>query len=222
MRMPFLSLFMTSPFDGMQEHAEKVKECTCSFKQAIKCYATNDNANLELLKKEIIDMEGQADKIKRRVREHIPKGAIMPVDKFQLFRYLKEQDNVIDAVEHSLKWMSYRDGKDFPPELQDNLIQLVDSVIEVIEELPGMIFETRKYFKTFSNDQRRVAKNIIRGIRAKEHMADIEEDQLKQNAFALQIDPTTLFHCIKLAEIIGSIADHAENAADMTRAMLAR
>jgi len=220
--MPFLSLFMTSPFDGMQEHAEKIKECTCSFKQAIKCYATNDCANLEILKKEIAAIETQADKIKRRVREHIPKGAIMPVDKFQLFRYLREQDNVIDAVEHALKWMSYRDGKDFPDELQENLIKLVDSVIEVIEELPGMILGTRQYFKTFSNEQRRAVKTIIRGIRAKEHVADIEEDLLKQKAFALHTDSTTLFHCIKLAEIIGSIADHGENAADMTRAMLAR
>ena len=37
-----------------------------------------------------------------------------------------------------------------------------------------------------------------------------------------QIDPVTVFHMIRLAETIGSIADHAENAGDMMRAMMAR
>jgi uncharacterized protein Yka (UPF0111/DUF47 family) len=35
MRIPFLSMFMTSPFVGLQEHAEKVKECAWTFQQAI-------------------------------------------------------------------------------------------------------------------------------------------------------------------------------------------
>jgi hypothetical protein len=37
----------------------------------------------------------------------------------------------------------------------------------------------------------------------------------------MKTDPVTLFHMVRLAEIIGSIADHAENAGDMMRAILA-
>jgi hypothetical protein len=35
-------------------------------------------------------------------------------------------------------------------------------------------------------------------------------------------DPVAVFHLIRLTEIIGSIADHAENAGDMMRAMVAK
>jgi len=45
---------------------------------------------------------------------------------------------------------------------------------------------------------------------------------LKQKIFNMEMDPVTVFHMIKLTEIIGSIADHAENAGDMMRAMIAR
>ncbi len=38
----------------------------------------------------------------------------------------------------------------------------------------------------------------------------------------MDIDPVKIFNMITLAEIIGSIADHAENAGDMMRAMIAR
>eukprot|EP01008_Symbiontida_sp_HLA12_P002869 NODE_804_length_753_cov_2.092063_g795_i0.p1 GENE.NODE_804_length_753_cov_2.092063_g795_i0~~NODE_804_length_753_cov_2.092063_g795_i0.p1 ORF type:complete len:223 (+),score=76.56 NODE_804_length_753_cov_2.092063_g795_i0:32-700(+) len=222
MRAPFLSLFMTSPFDGMQEHAEKVKECTWAFKKAIECYVGSDLASCDNFRQEIIQIEHEADKIKRRIRGHIPKGAIMPVDKFQLFRYLKEQDSVIDSVDHALEWISYRHEKEIPEDIQKRLFNLMESVIEVIEYLPLMMSETKKYFKNFSNDTRDAIKDMIRNIREKEHEADKVEYSLKRKAFELSIDPITLFHCVRLAEIIGSIADHAENAADMIRAMLAR
>ncbi len=38
----------------------------------------------------------------------------------------------------------------------------------------------------------------------------------------MEMDPITVFHMIRVAEYIGSIADHAENAGDMMRAMIAR
>jgi uncharacterized protein Yka (UPF0111/DUF47 family) len=45
---------------------------------------------------------------------------------------------------------------------------------------------------------------------------------VKQKVLNMNIDPVTVFHMVRLAEIIGSIADHAENAGDMMRAMVAR
>ncbi len=38
----------------------------------------------------------------------------------------------------------------------------------------------------------------------------------------METDPVAIFHLVRLAEIIGSVANHAENAGDMMRAMIAR
>jgi hypothetical protein len=65
-------------------------------------------------------------------------------------------------------------------------------------------------------------KDIIRTLRLKEHEADELEHQLKQKIFHISTDPVTVFHMIRLAEILGSITDHAENAGDMMRAMISR
>ena len=48
------------------------------------------------------------------------------------------------------------------------------------------------------------------------------EDRFKRRMFNSDLDPVTIFHMIRLAETVGSIADHAENAGDMMRAMVAR
>jgi len=59
-------------------------------------------------------------------------------------------------------------------------------------------------------------------LRRQEHEADEFEDIIKQKVFNMEVDAVTVFHLVRLAEIIGSIADHAQNAGDMMRAMLSR
>jgi predicted phosphate transport protein (TIGR00153 family) len=223
MRIPFISLFMTSPFDGLQEHAEKVKECAWAFQQAIECHLTDQCESFEEFRSEVDKLESEADAIKRRIRGHLPKGTLMPVDKFQLFRYLREQDKVLDAVEEALDWLSYRSEPGIPDELEKDFFMLVDAVLDPVEEMCRMVDEARKYFKNFSEKQRILVKDIIHTLRQQEHNADKVEDAIKQKVLNMQdIDGVTVFHMIRLAEIIGSIADHAENAGDMVRSMLAR
>ena len=222
MRLPFFSMFMTSPFDGLQEHAEKVKECGWAFQQAIECHLSEKCKTFEEFRQEVIRLESDADAIKRRIRGHLPKGTLMPVYNFLLFRYLREQDQVIDAVEDALDWISFRPEPGIPTELEKDFVNLADAVIEPIEQLGEMVSEARKYFKNYSEAQRVVIKNIIHTLRRKEHEADKLEDIVKQKVLNMDIDAVTVFHIVRLAEIIGSIADHAENAGDMMRAMVAR
>ena len=90
MRIPFFSFFVTSPFDELLEHAEKVKECAWVFQQAIECHANAKCDRFEEYRMEVNKLESEADVIKRRIRGHIPKSAKLPVHKFQFFLYLKE------------------------------------------------------------------------------------------------------------------------------------
>ena len=222
MRVPFLSMFMTSPFEGLQEHAEKVKECAWAFQQALECHVSAQCQTFESLRQEVIRFEQEADAIKRRIRGHLPIGTLMPVSKFQLFRYLREQDGVLDSVEDALDWLSYRPQPGIPQALEKDFFMLADAVIEPIEELTVMVREARTYFRTYNEKQRTLVKDIVRRIRQQEHEADKVEHAIKGKVFNMELEAVTVFHTIRLAEIIGSIADHAENAGDMMRAMLAR
>ncbi len=222
MRVPFLSLFITSPFDGLQEHAEKVKECSWVFQHAMECYVAERCDRFAELRHEVTKMESDADAVKRRIRGHLPLGTLLAMDKFQLFRYLREQDSVLDTVEDALDWISYREQPGIPEELEKDLLLLVDSVVDPIEELSKMVSEARKYFQSFSEKQRKIVKEIIRTLRHQEHDADRAEDRLKRKAFAIDTDPVTIYHIVRLAETIGAIADHAQNAGDMMRAMVAK
>lgn len=222
MRIPFISMFVTSPFDGLQEHAEKVKECAWVFQQAIECYISESCTRFEEFRQGIDRLEDEADAIKRRIRGHLPKGTLLQVDKFELFRYLGEQDSVLDTVEEGLDWISIRKEPGIPKDLEKDILLLVDAVMNPIEELSNMVAEARAYFKNFSEDRRKRVKEIIHELRQQEREADKLEDGMKQKIFNTVADPVSVFHLVRLAEIIGSIADHAQNAGDMMRAMIAK
>ena len=222
MRIPFLSMFVTSPFEGLQEHAQKLEDCALIFQQAMECYISEECERFEEFRSEIDRLEDEADAIKRRIRGHLPKGTLLQFDKFELFRFLGEQDNVLDAMEESLDWISIRSDLGIPQPLINDVKVLVDVITSAIEELSKMVAEARKYFTNLSENQRDVVKEIIHNLRQQEHEADKLEDRFKQKVFDSVSDPVTVFHLVRMAEIIGKIADHAENAGDMMRAMIAK
>jgi len=222
MRIPLLALFIKSPFEGLQEHADKVKECAWAFQQAMECYFAEKCQTFEGFRQEVAQLESEADAVKRRIRGHLPKGTILPVSNFLIFRYLREQDGVLDAMEDTLDWISYRSETVLPTEFEKDFALLVDSVIEPIEKLNTLVTEARKYFKSYSEKRRDEVKHIIHSLRRQEHEADRLEGVIKKKVFSIENDAVTVFHLVRLAEIIGSIADHAQNAGDMMRAMIAK
>ena len=222
MRIPFMSMFIASPFEGLEEHAEKVKEGAWVLQKAIECIIEDRCEDFEQFRKDIDKLESEADAVKRRIRGHLPKGTLLAVDKFQLFRYLREQDKVLDAVEEGLDWLSFRAAAGIPQVLEKDFMILVEAVIDPIEQLHQMVAEAHKYFSNFSENQRTIVKDMIRTLRQYEHEADKLEDAVKEKIFNTIDDAVAVFHLIRLTEIIGSIADHVENAGDMMRAMMAK
>lgn len=55
-----------------------------------------------------------------------------------------------------------------------------------------------------------------------QHEAEHRVHAYLLRVFKLEAAPVTIVHMVRLAEIIGSIANYAENAGDMMWAMIAR
>lgn len=213
---------MKSPFDELLPHAKKVQECAWMFRKAIDCFLKQDCEEFDILLKEVIRLESEADAIKRNIRGHLPKGVMMVVEKFQFFMFLREQDKVLDKVEDTLQWISFREESPIEPEIAERLLKMVDVTVGAIETLVPMGDAARDYFRSPSNEGRQAVKDRIRELRRKEHAADQLEFNLKRLVFDLKLDATATLYYIRLFETVAEITDHAENAADMMRAMIAR
>jgi predicted phosphate transport protein (TIGR00153 family) len=221
MRLLLSSLFYRSPFEALQKHADKVKECARLFKEAAVCHIGQECKEFDLLTERVARLESEADDIKRDIRNHLPKGILMPVDKFEFFDYLREQDKVLDEVEDALFWLSFR-PRGIPDEVSTDIHHLVEAVIPPIERLSDLVALATEYFKSKSEAQRTKMKSLIRDIRQYERETDLLERELNFKIFGTIEDALVVFHLVRLVEIIADIADHAQNASDRMRVMIAR
>ena len=95
-------------------------------------------------------------------------------------------------------------------------------MIPPIEKLSNLVSMATKFFRTRSSEIRNQMKSLIRDIRRYEGEADDLERQLKLKVFSIIKDPLAVYHLVQLVEIIGKISDHAQNASDRMRAMIAQ
>ncbi len=221
MRLLLSSLFHESPFENLQRHADKVKECAQLFREAAICHAEERCDEFDALTDRVAKLESEADAIKRNIRNHLPRGILMPVDKFQFLQYLGEQDKVVDEVEAALYWLSFR-PKGLPKEMRLDFLDLVESVIPPIEKLAELVLMATQFFRSKSGDQREKMKSLVRDIRQHEKEADLLEQELKGLVFRTIQNGLIVFHTVRLVEIVGEIADHAQNASDRMRTMICK
>jgi len=222
MRTAFLKLFRQSPFPGLLKHADIIREVAPIYRDAFMCFLDGDFKEFENLHNKVIILENQGDVVKRNIRGHLPRGVLLPMDKFQLFTYLREQDKVLDSVQNVLHWLSYKHSC-VPEELVDDFLLLIDRSIYSLKAIYPMVSASESYFSNFSEETRDTVKAAIRQIREYEFQSDQVERKLLADLFDYPFERDIMaFHLIRLVEFIGEISNHAENAADMMRAMIAR
>ena len=209
------------PLECLENHSKYVADCFEEARGALNAYFEGEDQLFEAIGLKVSELEHAADLISRNVRAHLPKGIIMPIDKFELFLYLQEEDNIADTAEDIIEWLSYK-KVDLSHELKDKLYELYAMCLSICKELKPIIHAARTYFQTGDEDVRGHIKDKILALRRREHEADLMEHELKKMIFQKVSDPLAVMYTLKLVELIGKAADHAENAGDILRSMIAR
>ena len=208
-------------FDLLKKHARLVLECAERLSLSLEAYYKKDTAQLEEIAKHIFEIEKEADQLKRNIRGHLPKGILLPVERFELFLYLKEQDAIADATEEILNWLSFK-YVEIPTELFEEIESLLTKSIESLKYLENLITYSADFLINRNENSRNQAKDIVREIRYSQYLAEEFGNKIKKEIFSKLNDSLTLFYTLKLVDLILGIPHHAENTADLMRVMIAK
>lgn len=221
---PLAKLFGRSPFKPLRAHVMKVKETVDPLKQCMEAFCNEDFGEVERLAKTISTLEHECDIIKNDLREHLPRGLFMPVDRSDVLIFLKEQDTVADKAEDAAILMSVRNTKDIPEEIKKGLIDLTCMVVESVDALEAAALEITDLLESsFSKREVKKMLDIIHKIDDKEWEADKIGLKLVKDIYRHEDKMGCgTCHLLNISKVIGNIADHAENAGDRLRAMIAR
>jgi len=221
---PLARLLRKSPFDPLQEHFRLVALCVSELPILFESLREGDRAKLQATADRINDLESEADAIKNDLRYHMPKTVMLPVDRRDILTLITTQDGVADTVEDIAKLLTLREMK-LPdalwPELSEFITRVCDTchhaihVIESLDELLEVGFRGR------------YSKNVRKMV-AKLKEVEAETDQLSaqtaRKLFSLEkeLDPITVIFWNDLIQLIGEVANRAENVGDTLILFLAR
>jgi len=223
-RAPVATTFRKSPFEGLYMHAGKVRECIATLQKALQAYVDGRYEEFKILTSKVAELEGEADEIKGNIRNHLPKFIFLPVDKAYFLMLLREEDAILDHAEDAALWLDFR-RTPIPESIKDEFMAHANKVVECVGVLQKAMENLRDLLETsFSKKEREQTKKLIHEIHRREYEADVIERSLTKNIFALEkeLDPLSIFHLIKVVDLIAQIANHAENAGDRIRAMIAK
>ncbi len=223
-RAPIGKVMRKSPFDGLMEHAGKVRECITALDGALSAFESGNMDEFRKMKVKVEELEDEADRIKSNIRNHLPKSVWMPVDKGFFLMALSEQDSILDYAEDAVIWIDLR-GKPLPDVLKEDFIRLQRTVVQTVKEFEKAVNNMKHVVESsFSEKEREETKEYIYNVHKYEHESDIIERETTKKIFSLEgnIDAVGIWHLVKLVEILGNIANHAENASDRIRAMIAK
>lgn len=208
-------------FQLLKRHTRLIIECLSRLTLSLEAYLEGDEGRLREIARDISEIEREADKVKANVRGHLPKGLILPVEKFELFLYLKEQDALADRGEELLKlFLLYRISP--PLDIKQELTRLLEQSLEPVNYFEDLVSQALRYLTTWDEEARERAKSLVRSVRHSQFVTEELAFKLKEKIYKTVKEPLDFLHLQRIVDTISSLSSHAENTADLLRAMIAR
>ena len=215
-------LFGKSPFEPLYQHMLKVKECVDLVGPLIDALIAGDRKKLEEIAEKIFKAEHDSDLVKKEIRNNLPRGIFLPVDRGDILSFLKEQDKIADSAEDLAVLVTLREMK-VPEELKDELKDLVDKALLTGETAMKVSSEIKILAETsFGGSEAKKVMDIIEQLKKEEHETDMAQMRLAKKLFSIEkkLDPISVMMWLQIFRELGTLANHAENVGDRLRVML--
>jgi predicted phosphate transport protein (TIGR00153 family) len=217
------SLFAPNPFSPLQAMADKVQECAMEVPVLFDAFFDGDYERVRALAEHISHLEHEADVVKTRVRDSLPRKIFLPVDRRDLLDVLSSLDAIADASEDIGVLFTLREMEPHE-ELIAPLKSLIRRVMATVEKSNEVIVQFGTLVESsFSGKEVRRTLELIDELGRLEHEADIIQDDLARCLFAIEDDikPGSLLIWNKIFNKLGDMANHAERMGNRLRVLIA-
>ncbi len=216
------NLFLRSPFSPLQSHMEKVAECVEKMQELYAAYVANDYERIQGLSEEISRLEHAADLTKNEIRNNLPKGMFLAVNRGDLLEILSLQDTIADKAEDvgilmTLKKLEPLEG------LQNELKAFLDKNIEAVHRAHQIIREMDELLETsFGGKEAEKVRGMVEEVAYMEHEADVMQHQLLKKLYNIgdQLPHTSFTLWLTILQRVAALGNLSEKLANRVRMLL--
>ncbi|MDR2076166.1 MAG: DUF47 family protein [Desulfovibrio sp.] len=223
-RLPFFGLIsIRSPMNGLLEHYDQIAAGMSLIKKSMECFIAGE----ELQRKDFISLQEQldaaedlADSIKRKLRNHLPRGLYLPVEKHIFFLYTRAQDDILDYGQNSLQWLAMRDFL-IPEEFQPDFLLFFNEVAKSVALLRPALEGTISWVNSESVT-REEAKQHYQAVRRQHKAVSGMRQAIVHRIYCSDLGFKDIYQFLHVVDQLYNMSHSAEGCADLLRVMIAR
>ena len=201
-------LFRRSPFPGLQEHFAKSQ-------------AWDDAVRSEL---EIVELEEEADELKRTLRLQLPKDIFLPVSRNDLLQTLHLQDGIANTA-RDIARLAVDRRMELPEPLRRPYLDFLQSALKAVDLALVAVNELDELVETgFRGTRVARVEALLEDLDHSEAASDQLELALRDSLRGLerQLYPVDVMFLYQLIEWTGALADQAQRIGHRLTLMVAR
>ena len=186
--------------------------------------AAQDRNRIKEIKVRTFELEEEADQIKNELRQHLPRGLFLPVNRRDLLEVLDMQDSIADIAQ-DIAGLLYERPMQIPDAMVEPLLDYVRKCVYVCHLCAKVIEELDELLEIgFRGRQASKVEEMITELNSVEDETDEMGITLARQLFQHEDDmaPVSVVFWYQLLQWIGDLADYSEKAGNRLRLLVAR
>ncbi|EKF75443.1 hypothetical protein A11A3_03764 [Alcanivorax hongdengensis A-11-3] len=217
-------LFGRSPIKPLQQHYDTVHACAETLAAFFAAVTDDDWEQASGLRRQIADLENQADELKKEFRLNLPKSLFLPVPRTDLLDLVSVQDKVANKAKDIAGLMLGRQMT-IPASLADAMRDYVQGAIDTSAQAQKAINELDELVETgFSGREIHLVEDLIEELDRLERANDDQQVRIRAGLFKLEAElpPVDVMFLYQIIDWVGDLADRAQKVGGRLQMLVAR
>ena len=216
------NLFTRSPFTPLQTHMEKVAQCVSKLEDLYEAFSKNDQDKVMAIVQEISELEHSADITKNDIRNNLPRGLFLAINRGNLLEILSLQDTIADKAEDIGVLMTLKKLEPID-NLMDDLKGFLQKNIEAVQQVNSIIRELDELLQsTFGGTEAKRVRQIINDVAYIEHEADLMQHEILKKLYNMddRLNYASFSLWMNIIRTIAALGDTSEKLANRISMLL--
>jgi predicted phosphate transport protein (TIGR00153 family) len=205
-------IFGASPVGPIQDHMDACYKCS---KELIKFFGHVVDADwdkVEASRIRVVELEHEADDLKKQIRSQLPKSLFMPVPRQDLLELLLVQDRIANRA-RDVSGLVLGRRMTIPPTMQQDFLAFVSRNVDAAKQARKSIRELDELYETgFRGAEAKLVESLVEELDQIEDDTDVMQARIRTELFSIEKDlpPVDVMFLYRVIELTGEIGDMAE------------
>ncbi len=205
-------IFGASPVGPIQDHMDACYQCAKELISFFEHVVNADWDRVSASRARIVELEHEADDLKKQLRAQLPKSLFMPVPRQDLLELLLVQDRIANRA-RDVSGLVLGRQMTIPETIQRDFLAFVSRNVDAAKKARKSIRELDELYETgFRGAEAELVESLVAELDQIEDDTDVMQARIRAELFNIEKDlpPVDVVFLYRVIELTGDIGDMAE------------